>query len=92
MFDGTVMGYIGIFLGFCYKLPQIWTIYKKKSGRNLSVSSFLLQNGAYISFIIYLCLKSDVDYLILIYYCIALILNSIILYMKKYYKSKVVDG
>lgn len=85
-FDWDIIGYLGIFFGFCYKLPQMWTIYKKKSGKNLSISSFLLQNAAYVSFIVYLCSKDKIDYLILIYYCIALILNVIILCMKQYYK------
>jgi len=86
-FDWNIAGYLGIIFGFLYKGPQIWTIYKKKSGRNLSISSFLLQNAAYVSFIIYLCSKDKIDYLILIYYCIALILNVIILGMKRYYKA-----
>ena len=53
--------------------------------------SFILHNGAYISFIIYLIYgKNDIDYILLIYYFIGIIQNLIIIGNEMRYYKKII--
>ena len=82
------LGYLGVFFAAIYRIPQIIKIYKTKKGEDVSKKSFILHNGAYFSFILYLIYgKKDIDYILLIYYFIGIIQNLIIIAMKKYYKN-----
>ena len=85
------VGYLGIFFATTYRIPQIIKLCKTKKGNDVSKKSFILHNGAYISFIIYLILgRDEVDYILLIYYFIGIIQNLIIIVIKKKYKSLLV--
>ena len=87
MFNWKIIGYFGVFFAAIYRIPQIIKIYKTKKGDDVSKKTFILHNGAYISFIIYLtCGQEKIDYILLVYYFIGIIENLIILGMKKYYK------
>ena len=89
MFNWDIIGYFGIFFASIYRIPQIIKIYKTKKGEDVSKKSFILHNGAYISFIFYIMYgKEKKDYILLVYYCIGIIQNIIIISMKKYYKDK----
>ena len=89
MFDWNIIGYLGVFFAAVYRLPQITKIYKTKKGKDVSKKAFILHNGAYISFFIYLIFgKSKIDYILLVYYFIGIIQNLIIIGMKKYYKTR----
>ena len=88
MFQWKFIGYLGVFFAAIYRIPQIVKIYKTKKGEDVSKKAFILHNGAYISFIIYLTYgKNDIDYILLIYYFIGIIQNLIIIGMKWYYKK-----
>ena len=88
MFNWNIVGYIGVFFAMIYRIPQITKIYKMKKGEDVSKKAFLLQNGAYISFILYVIYgKDEIDYIFLVYYIIGLLQNMTILGMKKYYKN-----
>ena len=88
MFNWAIIGYIGIFFAATYRLPQIIKIYRTKQGDDVSKKSFILHNGAYASFILYISYGKDkTDYILLIYYIIGVIQNLIILGMKKHYKK-----
>ena len=81
------LGYLGIFFAATYRIPQMVKIYKTKKGDDVSKKAFILHNGAYISFILYLLYgKDQLDYTLL-YYIIGIIQNMIIIGMKKYYKE-----
>ncbi len=87
MFNWKIIGYLGVFFAAIYRIPQIIKIYKTKKGDDVSKKTFILHNGAYVSFIIYLtCGQEKIDYILLVYYFIGIIENLIILGMKKYYK------
>ena len=89
MFDWNLIGYVGIFFAAIYRIPQIIKIYKTKKGSDISKKAFLLHNGAYLSFILYLTQgKKEVDYILLIYYGIGISQNLAILLMKKYYRQE----
>jgi len=82
----NIMGYCGLFFSFIYRIPQILKIYRLKKGNELSKKFFLLQNAAYISFIIYLFSNNNkIDYILLIYYSLGIFQNLLIISMKKYY-------
>ena len=88
MFHWEIIGYIGVFFAAIYRIPQIAKIYKTKKGGDVSKKSFILQNGAYLAFVIYILFgKPQIDYILLIYYSIGFIQNLMILGMKKYYKK-----
>jgi uncharacterized protein with PQ loop repeat len=90
MFYWDIMGYLGIFFALIYRIPQMIKIYRTKRGSDVSKKAFILHNGAYLSFIIYLtCGQDKTDYILLVYYFIGIIENLIILGMKKYYKSAI---
>lgn len=89
MFNWKIIGYLGVFFAAIYRIPQIIKIYKTKKGDDVSKKTFILHNGAYVSFIIYLtCGQEKIDYILLVYYFIGIIENLIILGMKKYYKPE----
>ena len=87
MFNWNLIGYLGVFFAAIYRIPQIIKIYKTKKGEDVSKKSFILHNAAYVSFVIYICGKSKIDYILLVYYFIGVTQNLIIISMKKYYKD-----
>lgn len=87
-----MIGYCGILFAAIYRIPQIVKIYRTKRGGDVSKKSFILHNGAYISFIVYLVYgKENPDYILLIYYCIGIFQNLIILIMKEFYKTSLIE-
>ena len=93
MINWNYIGYLGVFFAVIYRIPQIIKIYKTKKGEDVSKKSFILHNAAYVSFIIYIIFgKSEIDYILLVYYFIGVIENLIIIAMKKYYKSYEIEN
>ena len=87
MLSWAIAGYIGIFFAAVYRIPQITKIYRTKKGDDLSKKAFLLHNGAYIAFIVYLTNNGKpTDYVLLSYYGIGITQNLMIVGMKEYYK------
>ena len=62
-----IIGYLGIFFAVIYRIPQIIKLYKTKKGGDISKSSFILQNLAYVAFTIYLFSKDEKDYILISY-------------------------
>ena len=85
-----IIGYLGIFFASIYRIPQMIKIYRTKKGEDVSKKMFLLHNCAYISFIVYLCGKHEIDIILLIYYFIGIIQNLIIVWMKAHYKTELI--
>ena len=54
-----IVGYLGIFFAVVYRIPQIVKLYKTKEGGAISKTSFVIQNLAYVSFIVYLFSKDE---------------------------------
>ena len=82
-----ILGYLGIFFGSIYRLPQIIKIYKTKKGDDVSKKTFILQSLAYICLLLYVSTKEPIDYLLLGYYVLGTFLNLLIIVMKRYYKQ-----
>jgi len=84
----TWLGYMGVFFAAVYRIPQIVKLYQTKKGEDVSKKSFILHNGAYVSFLLYLCLNEPpIDFILIGYYCMGIIQNGIIIGMKYYYKK-----
>ena len=83
-----IIGYIGIFFAFIYRIPQILKLYKTKKGEDISKKTFILHNCAYAFLLTYICLKEDLDILLLSYYIIGILMNFLIVVMKYYYYTK----
>jgi uncharacterized protein with PQ loop repeat len=88
MVNNEVFGYIGLVFAMIYRIPQIIKIYKHKKGEDISATTFILHNFAYLFFLIYIFRKSTIDYLLVSYYIIGAFQNLIIVIMKKYYKDR----
>lgn len=86
MVNNEIFGYIGLIFAMIYRIPQIIKIYKNKKGEDISSTTFILHNCAYIFFLVYIIRKPHIDYLLLSYYIIGAFQNLIIVLMKKYYK------
>lgn len=81
-----VIGYLGIFFAVTYRVPQIIKLCKTKKGDDISQKAFILQNLAYIAFIIYLFSKKNHDYLLISYEFMGISQNCLIICLKIYYK------
>lgn len=89
MLNWDIIGYLGVLFAASYRLPQIVKIYRTKKGGDVSKKSFIMQNCATICFILYVIYgKEKIDYILLVYYIVGLLQNTIILVMKKYYKNQ----
>jgi uncharacterized protein with PQ loop repeat len=87
-FIWTLFSYLGFFFAILYRLPQIYKIYKSKKASDLSLYSYALHNGAYISFIIYLVGTNKTnEWALCSYYFMGITQNIIILSMKLHYNK-----
>ena len=82
-----IFGYIGMFFAVIYRLPQIIKLCKTKKGGDISKTSFILQNVAYISLVIYLFSKDEKDYILISYEFVGLFQNCLIIGLKSLYKK-----
>ena len=80
-----IIGYLGIFFAFIYRIPQIHKLYKNKKGEDISKKTFILHNCAYAFLLTYVCLKTELDILLISYYIIGILMNFLIVIMKYYY-------
>lgn len=80
-----MIGYIGIFFAFIYRIPQIIKLYTTKKGEDKSKKTFILHNCAYLFLLAYILLKNRIDYLLCSYYIIGILMNLLIVVMKYYY-------
>jgi len=80
-----IIGYIGIFFAFIYRIPQIQKLYNNKKGEDISKKTFILHNCAYAFLLTYVCLKAELDILLISYYIIGILMNFLIVVMKYYY-------
>jgi uncharacterized protein with PQ loop repeat len=83
-----VIGYVGMFFAVTYRIPQIMKLCKTKKGGDISKTSFVLQNLAYISLLTYLLSKEEKDYILISYELVGLCQNSLILFLKRMYGKK----
>ena len=88
MVNNEIFGYMGLIFAMIYRIPQIIKIYKNKKGEDISATTFILHNCAYVFFLIYIIRKKQIDYLLVSYYIIGALQNLIIVLMKKYYKRR----
>lgn len=92
MINNEIYGYLGLSFAMIYRIPQMIKIYNNKKGEDISTSTFILHNCAYIFFLIYVIRKKPIDYLLVFYYIIGAIQNLIIVFMKKYYKIRNIEN
>ena len=83
----NILGYIGLFFAFIYRIPQIIKLYNTKKGEDISKKTFILHNCAYLFLLSYLCNKNKLDYLLISYYIIGILMNLLIVVMKVYYNK-----
>ena len=88
MVNWQILGYLGIFFAMIYRIPQIWKIYKTKKSEDISSTMFIIHNCAYVSLLLYLLTKPEIDYLLVSYYISGMVQNVVIIIMKKFYKNK----
>lgn len=82
-----LLGYIGLFFAFIYRIPQIKKLYITKKGEDISKTTFILHNFAYFFLLSYICIKKEIDVLLVIYYVVGITMNIIIVGMKTYYNK-----
>ena len=80
-----IIGFCAIFLSMIYRFPQIYLIYKRKSGNDISWWMIFIQNLSYILYTYYGFAKNDIIYISSS--IIAMIQNFIILGMTRYYNN-----
>lgn len=80
-----ILGWLGTTLSLTYRLPQIYKLYKTKSGEDVSKRAIYIQSSSYIVWTIYSILRNDNFY---IYSNILSFLQNIIIWVMKYrYKT-----
>jgi len=84
-FDWTYFSYIGLVFAIVYRIPQILKLRRTRSGDDLSSATFLVHNGAYVSFILYLWGSGRTEPVLMFYYCMGISQNLLIFFMKRWY-------
>ena len=51
MVNNDIFGYIGLVFAIIYRIPQMIKIYKNKKGEDISTTTFILHNCAYLFFL-----------------------------------------
>lgn len=78
------LGIIATILSQIYRIPQIYQLYKTKSGNDISKWSIFIQSSSYIFYIIYSIFNWDIVYIAS--NSVSLFENIIIYIMIKQYK------
>lgn len=78
-----LIGFAGLICSITYRIPQIYRIYKIKSGNDISSWTIHVQNISYVLYTIYGILDNDLVYIVSS--IIALLQNMIILWLKYKY-------
>lgn len=79
-------GWIATFISMACRFPQLVKIYKRKSGNDISLYMISFQNLAYVFYILYGLIHSDIIYITTS--AISFVQNLMILYLYWYYKNK----
>jgi uncharacterized protein with PQ loop repeat len=77
------LGIIATILSQIYRIPQIYQLYKTKSGNDISLFSICIQSLSYVFYIFYSIFNWDLVYIIS--NSISLVENTIIYIMIKHY-------
>ena len=80
-----VFGWIATTITIVYKLPQMYTFYKEKSSKGVSIISFIIQTISYILYTIHGYMIKDPP--IFIVSVVSLILNLILCCQYRYYRK-----
>lgn len=80
-----IVGFLALALGLVYRVPQVYKIYRLKSGEEVSEKTLHVQNSSYALYIAYGILRSDVVYISSS--AIGIVQNLILLAMKRYYRE-----
>lgn len=77
------IGFTAVSIGVIFRIPQMFKIYKLKSGSEISEKMLWIHNLSYIFYIIYSVLRKDIVYITSS--GIGIIQNLIIFGMKRWY-------
>lgn len=80
-----IVGFSALALGLVYRVPQIYKIYRLKSGEDVSEKTLHVQNSSYTLYIVYGVMKNDVVFIASS--AIGIVQNLILLCMKRYYRE-----
>ena len=83
-----VFSYAGLVFAVVYRIPQIIKLVQTRSGGDISAATFLIHNGAYFSFIIYLWGSGKNEPVLLIYYLSGIFQNLLIFFLKRKYAKE----
>ena len=85
----TIFSYVGLAFAVAYRIPQIVKVYRTKRAEDLSSFSYLVHNGAYVSFITYLVGSGKLSHepVLCAYYIMGMIQNIFILVLKYRYRQ-----
>ena len=78
-----LFSYAGLVFAVVYRIPQIIKLVKTRSGGDISAATFLIHNGAYFSFIIYLWGSDKNEPVLLFYYSSGIAQNLLIFYLRE---------
>ena len=94
MSDKSIFGWIASTITLLYKLPQIYKIIKKKSSKDLSARSIVLQSVGYIFYTIHGYITNDLPILVMgsVAFCENTMLGILYLYYKNYDKESSEDN
>ena len=82
-----IFGWIATTITIVYKLPQMYTFYKEKSSKGISILSLAIQTISYILYTLHGYIIKDPP--IFIVSIASLILNLILCFQYYYYRKKV---
>jgi len=82
-----IFGWIGTAITIAYKLPQMYTFYKEKSSKGISIISYGIQTSSYVLYGIHGYLIEDPP--VLTVSSVSLVLNLILCCQYFYYKKNV---
>lgn len=60
----TILGLSALILSLSYRLPQIYKLYKTKSGGDISKRSIIIQSASYIAWFSYSIMVNDMFYMV----------------------------
>ena len=82
----SIFGWLAALITFIYKLPQIYTFYKGKTSKGISIISYLIQTFGYILYAIHGIIIDD--HPVFITGAVSFFLNIILVSQYTYYKKQ----
>ena len=82
----SIFGWFAALITFIYKLPQIYTFYRAKTSKGISIISYLIQTFGYVFYAIHGVIIDD--YPVFITGSVSFFLNIILVIQYTYYRKR----